>query len=49
MTRSTIDAAKLTWWQRFKLALQGHTGGCNGKPYHNGMCECECRLHYLGL
>lgn len=23
--------------------------GCNGEVYHNGMCECECRTHYLGL
>jgi hypothetical protein len=33
------------WWDR-----QYHKArGCDGKPYHNGMCECECRTHYLGL
>ena len=26
-----------------------HRNGCDGKPFHNGMCRCECDTHYLGL
>ena len=46
------DDKELTFAQRLAAWLERrwtHTGGCDGKPFHNGMCECECRTHYLGL
>lgn len=37
-----------SFW-RWVLMNPHERRGCNGMPFHNGMCECECRTHYLGL
>lgn len=26
-----------------------HRNGCDGKPVHRGMCQCQCDEHYFGL